>query len=295
MRSFSTEKSVSNKNNLFECKKCDYNTCIKSDWMKHLKTKKHNFNAVENLFFNCEYCGKNYKDRSGLWYHVKRCDKKNKFVATEEKKDNFENMDMIDKSLILQLLKQNSELQNKIIEISEKIGTNNSYNNNCNNKQFNLQFFLNETCKNAMNMADFIDSLEIKSQELEDFGKLGYIKGISNIFIRSLKELDETQRPLHCTDKKRETFYIKENDIWEKENGNKEKMRKIIKEIVHKNFKRIPKWREDNPNSEITSSNKNIEYMRILNQVMSGVTCDDEQGINKIIKSVSNEVYLDKN
>jgi hypothetical protein len=207
-----------------------------------------------------------------------------------------------EKEIIKELMKQNQtillenqEFKHLILNLVDKpqnIITNTNCNNN--NKQFNLQFFLNETCKNAMNMADFIDSLEIKSNELENFGKLGYVKGISNIFIRGLKELDETERPLHCTDKKRETLYIKDNNVWEKEGIEKEKFKKAIKEIVHKNFKSIPKWKEDNPSSEDISSKKNIEYMYILNQVMTGITPDDEYGINKIIKSVSAEVYLDK-
>jgi hypothetical protein len=165
---------------------------------------------------------------------------------------------------------------------------------NSNNKQFNLQFFLNETCKNAMNITDFVDSLEIKSNELEDLGKLGYVQGISNIFIRGLKELDETERPLHCTDKKREILYIKESDNWEKEGIDKSRVKKIVKEIAHKNFKRIPDWKEENPLSEDSSSRKHIEYMQILNQVMTGITPEDEAGINKIIKKVAQEVYIDK-
>ena len=198
------------------------------------------------------------------------------------------------------LLMENKEFKSLIMDLVAKpipaINTNitnNVNNHNSNNKQFNLQFFLNETCKNAMNITEFVDSLEIKSCELEDFGKLGYIQGISNIFIRGLKELDETERPLHCTDKKREILYIKHNNIWEKD-SDKEKMIKTIKDIANKNFKRIPKWKQDNPLSEDNSTKKHMEYMHILNQVMTGITPDDEVGINKIIKKIALEVYIDK-
>jgi len=191
------------------------------------------------------------------------------------------------KTLIMDFLK-NPPKQETVINHTENTMM------NSNNKQFNLQFFLNETCKNAMNITDFVDSLEIKSNELEDLGKLGYVQGISNIFIRGLKELDETERPLHCTDKKREILYIKESDNWEKEGTDKSRVKKIVKEIAHKNFKRIPDWKEENPLSEDISSRKHIEYMQILNQVMSGITPEDEAGINKIIKKVAQEVYIDK-
>jgi hypothetical protein len=201
------------------------------------------------------------------------------------------------------ILLENQEFKHLIMDLVSKPTTgsnttnnnitNNVNNTNSHNKQFNLQFFLNETCKNAMNITDFVNSLEIKSNELEDFGKLGYVQGISNIFIRGLKELDESERPLHCTDKKREIIYIKDNDVWEKD-YEKEKVIKTIKDIAHKNFKRIPKWKEENPMSDDSSTKKHMEYMLILNQVMSGITPEDEDGINKIVKKIATEVYIDK-
>ena len=166
-------------------------------------------------------------------------------------------------------------------------------NNNSNNKQFNLNLFLNETCKDAMNITDFVNSLQIETNELETLGRHGYIRGISNIFIKGLKELDETARPVHCTDKKREILYIKDNNIWEKDQE-KEIMKGAIKEIANKNFKGLPKWKESNPTSDDVSSNKHMEYMQILNQVVTSIDPEDEMGINKIIKSVATEVYINK-
>ena len=286
---------------LFECKLCDYNTCKKSHFERHLLTPKH-LNAIKmankaiNLEqkYSCEFCKKEYNHYSSMHRHKKNCPKRvnvgsespflKKLIKQNEKLI-LENNEF--KTLIMDFLK-NPPKQETVINHTENTMM------NSNNKQFNLQFFLNETCKNAMNITDFVDSLEIKSNELEDLGKLGYVQGISNIFIRGLKELDETERPLHCTDKKREILYIKESDNWEKEGTDKSRVKKIVKEIAHKNFKRIPDWKEENPLSEDSSSKKHMEYMLILNQVMTGITPEDEAGINKIIKKVAQEVYIDK-
>jgi hypothetical protein len=284
------------KGGAFFCEKCQYKTSHKYDFERHISTLKHKrmTNGLQDDVFLCPenficHCGKIYKYRQGLFKHKNTCKRRKKEEPTAPKFDDF------DKSMILELLKQNGDLQKQIIEISSKptIVTNYTTNTNSNNKQFNLQFFLNETCKNAMNIKDFVDSLEIKSNELEDLGKLGYVQGISNIFIRGLKELDETERPLHCTDKKRETLYIKDINGWEKDSFEKTRVKKIIKDISNKNFKRIPDWKQENPLSEDITSKKHMEYMQILNQVMGSITPEDEQGINKIIRNVVNHVCID--
>ena len=195
------------------------------------------------------------------------------------------------KNIIMDFMK-NSQAQ-QISTISSHNNSNNT-NTNSHNKQFNLQFFLNDTCKNAMNMSDFMNSIIINNNELEDMGKLGYVKGISNIFIRALNELDETKRPLHCTDLKRETIYIKDDDVWTKETPDNLKIKKIITYIADKNFRKIPKWRQDNPESDDIMSKKHMDYVLMVNQVMTGITPDDDLGINKIIRNVSQHVYLDK-
>jgi hypothetical protein len=167
-------------------------------------------------------------------------------------------------------------------------------NTNCNNKnQFNLNVFLNEKCKNAMNMSDFISSLQIQDDDFENMGKLGYVQGISNIFIKGLKDLDEAVRPIHCSDIKREVLYIKDNDVWDKDD-NKQKIRNVIALIAHKNFKYIPVWKELNPSASDVTTKKNDEYMRIANQVTTAITPDDDTGINKIIRNVANKVIIDK-
>ena len=245
-------------------------------------------------------CKKIYKSRVGLWYHNKICIKQDKPNIENKndtlEKDSVKELIKLNKSILL----ENQEFKKLIMElVSKPTITNNNSNVNSNNtishnKQFNLQFFLNETCKNAMNINEFMDSLEIKSDELEDMGNLGYVKGISNIFIRALNELDETERPIHCTDKKREIMYVKDNNVWEKETVDKFKIKKIVTYIANKNFRRIPKWRADNPQSDDIMSKKHMEYMNMLHEIMTGITPDNDSGINKIIRTVANEVYLDK-
>jgi hypothetical protein len=144
-----------------------------------------------------------------------------------------------------------------------------------------------------MNMSDFIDSIQIENDDFENIGKLGYVQGISNIFIKNLKDLDETVRPMHCNDLKREVLYIKENDVWDKDE-NKKQVRHAIAMIAHKNFKYIPVWTDENPQALDCTTKKNDQYMRIANQVATAITPDDDAGINKIIRNVSQNVIIDK-
>jgi hypothetical protein len=283
----------------FLCELCNFITNNKKDYGRHLATLKHISQCGGNGWnaknpqktpdFEC-MCGKIYKHSSGLWKHKKKCN------ATEPTSNNG---DPTDKQLIMLLLKENKEFKELIIEQSGKMlelankPSSITNNNNCTSQQFNLNLFLNEKCKNAMNMSDFVDSLEILEDDFEDIGKLGYIQGISNIFIKGLKDLDETTRPLHCNDRKRETLYIKENDTWNKDDNN-QKFIKAIQEVSHKNVKYIPVWRDAHPDALDGTTKKNSQYMRIVNQVMTSISPDDRVGINKIISNVANKVYIDK-
>ena len=291
----------------FFCEKCEIATNNKKDFDRHILTAKHKRLMMANDFSTTKEhyckCGKSYKHMSSLCKHRNNC----KFIIPENKNDLTK--DELIKQLIIQnqqLIFENKEFKNFMFEQSNKMFEQNnklielaskpsSIHNNCNNKnqQFNLQFFLNEKCKNAMNMSDFIDSIQIEDEDFENIGKLGYIQGISNIFIKGLKELDETVRPMHCNDIKRETLYIKDNDVWDKDD-NKQKIRNAIAMIAHKNFKYIPIWREANPSSFDVTTKKNDLYMRIANQVTSAITPDDDSGINKIIRNVASNVVIDK-
>jgi len=285
------------KNSLYLCKKCQFSSRNKNDYARHLLTAKHQSvtlgDKTVTRAFCCETCGKKYSSRNGLWSHNKKCTKTQKTQEITPHDEMYE--DMSDKDLIMMLLKQNNDLVNKVIELSSNSNMSNSMNINTNshNKHFNVNVFLNETCKNAMNMKDFVNSLKIESEELENVGKLGYVEGISNIFIRGLKELDETERPMHCMDKKRETLYIKEDDEWNKDDK-KDKVKTVIGQIAHKNFMKLIEWKEDNPAWENTETKKHAQYAEMVKQVFTGITPDDQNGINKIIKKVATEVYVDK-
>ena len=196
--------------------------------------------------------------------------------------------------LVIELIKQNKELL-EIVKNGTNITNTNVTGNttNSHNKAFNLQFFLNETCKEAMNMTDFIDSLTLQLSDLEDVGGKGYIQGISNIIVKNLKELDVTKRPVHCTDKKRETVYIKDNNIWEKDDD-KSKMHKLIKKVVSKNMKLLPKYRELHPDCMTYYSKFNDQYQSIVYETMGGKGDNDFEKNEKIIKNIIKEVVVKK-
>jgi hypothetical protein len=300
------------KNKQYICELCNLQTDNKKDFNKHIMTAKHlktisgnNFCVIngdkkDNNPLACQ-CGKSYKHHSSLWKHKKTCSNKNNQSEINEMVEQ-----MSDKELIMYLLKENKEFKELIIDQSNKMMEQNNkmlqlankptignFNNNCNNKQFNLQVFLNDKCKNAMNMSDFLDTIQIEDDDFENIGKLGYIQGISNIFIKGLKDLDETVRPMHCNDIKRETLYIKDNDTWDKDE-NKHKVRNAIAMIAHKNIKYIPIWTDNHPEALDSTNKKNDLYMKIANQVTTAITPDDDIGINKIIRNVANKVIIDK-
>ena len=230
--------------------------------------------------------------------HKKKCSFEETMVEqTEEKKEKEkeekeENVDY--KDVILTLVKQNNELQNTIKEMIPKIG--NTINNNTttnNNNQFNLQMFLNEDCKNALNIKDFVNSLQLSIKDLTDTGKLGYVDGISRIFVNALNDMDITERPIHCTDIKRETVYIKDADKWEKDGNENTKLKKTILDIENKNIKMIPKWQEENPECRIMDTRQADELMEISINALGGNE-EKEKSAKKIVKNVLKEVMIDK-
>jgi hypothetical protein len=206
--------------------------------------------------------------------------------------------------IIKELMKQNAEFKsmlleqnNKLIELAKegKHVTNNTTNNTTNNN-FNLNLFLNEKCKDALNIMDFINQLQLKLSDLDMVGRVGYSEGISKIFIRGLKELDICKRPIHCSDLKRETLYVKDKDAWEKDNDDKTKLKLAIKHISAKNVKNISAWIEEHPESENIDTKKHMEYHNIIINATGGLTNEeDEKNYNKIIRNVAQEVVIDKN
>jgi hypothetical protein len=308
----------------FCCEVCNFKCSQKCDWERHIIRAKHvdahignqkEIKKLEKTFF-CN-CGKKFITNSGLWKHKskKTCLTKNYSIKeefnckTKEEKKETSAIDINDKDqLILFLIKQNSELikeqgsikqmmieqQNIVLEIA-KNGTNNTTttHTNSHNKAFNLNLFLNETCKDAMNIMDFVESINLQLSDLEGVGEKGYIEGISNIIVKNLKALDITQRPVHCTDKKRETLYVKDDNKWEKDDENV-KMHKMIRKVQDKNFRMIKKFKEKYPEYYKASSKQSDVYNNIIIESMGGKGDNDFEKEEKIIKKVSKEVVIDK-
>jgi len=295
----------------FYCEICNYSTCKKFDYEKHLLTDKHkkrenDSKMVENDsnlspkvadYYKCR-CGKIYKYNSGYYRHKKICD------YDPDIQSNI-NKDITDKDLIMMLIKDNSELKNMLIEqqsIMMKVienGTHNTTNNttnntNSHNKAFNLNFFLNETCKDAMNIMDFVDSIKLQLSDLEKMGEVGYVNGISNIITTNLKALDVSLRPVHCMDKKRETIYVKDQDKWEKEDDNKSRLRKAIKRVANKNIRLLPQFREKNPEYKNPASRISDKYDKMVIEVMGGLGNNDIEKEDKIIHNISKNVVVEK-
>jgi hypothetical protein len=291
--------------NNFYCQICDYNTKRKSNLLNHLNTTRHktatsgnkNKQILSNNFV-CENCNKTYKDRTGLWKHKKKCKCDNDTHYNESvnnKTDSKIHDEISDKELIIMLIKENSEFKNMMMEALE----NGTYNNSCNttnshNKSFNLQFFLNETCKDAMNIMDFVNSIQLQLSDLESVGKLGFVEGISNIITNNLKALDVTQRPVHCTDDKRETIYVKDENKWEKEDDQKNKIRKAIKKIATKNLCLLPKFKDAHPDCNRSSSKFSDQYNKIVIEACGGSGNNDLEKEDKIIRNIAKNVTIDK-
>jgi len=298
-------KTSKNEQHEYVCESCDYKCSKRFNWDRHVLTAKHlqetNGNILETKKeqneqkgqikeFTCENCNKEFKTRSGLWKHKKNC---NEDIKNNEEVQNNENDD---KELIMMLVKQNSELleviKNGTHNTSNSHNTNNT--NNSHNKTFNLQFFLNETCKDAMNIMDFVDSIKLQLSDLENVGKAGYVEGISNIITTNLKALDVTQRPIHCADKKREVLYVKDENKWEKEDDEKTKIRKAIKRVACKNQRLLPKFKEEHPDCGKYHSKFSDQYNKIVVESMGGSGDNDMEKEDKIIKNISKNVTIDK-
>jgi hypothetical protein len=228
---------------IFFCESCNYKCIKKSEYEKHILTNKHKNlqNPTlnnNNKIYECK-CGKKYKHSSTLYAHKKTCSYVEQLKTIENENKQKNEVEEL-KEFMKYLMKENSEMKNIMMEVIKNgphITNNTTNNNNSHNKTFNLQLFLNETCKDAMNITDFVDSLQLQLSDLEKVGEVGYIEGISSIIVKSLNALDISERPIHCTDKKRETMYVKDEDKWEKENVLKEKMHKMVRKVSNKNIK----------------------------------------------------------
>jgi hypothetical protein len=299
----------------YYCEICDYKCSKVFNWDRHIITSKHTKRMSESQtvtkneqkeqnepehftkLYRCDCCHKIYNSRNGLWKHKLKCKIDNgKINELIKQPTNTENEA---KELIQYLMKENSEFkqliieQNKqMIELAKNSGNNN---NNTTNNNFNLNFFLNETCKNAMNIMDFVNQLNVSTNDLEETGRLGFAEGISKIFINGLKNIDIPDRPIHCSDFKRETIYIKDDNQWNKESDDKIVLTKAIKHVAHKNMKQISEWTKTHPEYNDSDSRQNDKYLKIVRESMSGSSQEEtNKNYNKIIKNIVKETVINK-
>ena len=306
---------ICKKNGVFQCEQCNLTFATKQNLqthnhsLKHLKKIKQIEESEEDN--QCLHCGKEYSSRSGLWKHVKTMHKdKNdqEFESGDDEDENDEDKsikpqknNVITPELIMLLIQQNKEMQQAMIEMAKNMGSNNNSNNtnniqNNNNKSFNLNFFLNETCKDAMNMSDFLNRLDVTTYDFEHTGQNGYVEGMCRILENGLNQLEVHERPIHCTDAKRETIYIKDNDKWEIDDEKKTKLTSVIKQVGAKNIKMIPQWCKEHPGWNDGDSKENDRYLKYVFNSMCGGT-DEEiyKNYGDIARYISKITVVDKN
>ena len=306
----------------YVCGSCNFSSSNKKDYNRHIQTRKHkeeiNGNEGKIKIPLCENCNKTFKTESGLWKHKKNC----KAILKNELREPEKVVEggvpdiskMITPDMIMTLLTQNQELmmsnnefkeliveqqqemtklQGQLLEVAKEGKTINTNCNNNSNNKFNLNFFLNEQCKNAMNIKDFVNNMVLTVEDLKNTGDLGYIDGITKIFTDKLKAIDTYDRPMHCTDLKRETLYIKQNNEWDKDTD-KEKMKIAIEVVANKNLNNLGNWKEENPGHEVMDSREDQEFVKIMTNSLGGMGTDREKNKQRIMKNVMKEVTVDR-
>jgi len=285
----------------FHCENCDFKCSKKGDWTRHISTSKHQrmLNVTkndENLHKNikpyaCDNCDKIYNSRNGLWAHKKKCtiEKENPDIVELLINENKEF-----KNVIIELLKNNTDLQTKMFDVCKNSNINSNNTINSHNKTFNLQLFLNEQCKDAMNIMDFVNTFQLQFSDFERIGEVGYVEGISKIIIDKLSEMDIYKRPIHCSDAKREIMYVKDKDVWEKENATNSKLRLAIRYISKKNSDMVRPWLVKHPGALYSEHHLSDAYQNMIIESMGGNSGTLEQCENKIIRKISRMVLIDK-
>jgi len=285
----------------FICECCNFNTSNKKDFNRHLSTAKHKnlTNLTEKTHKNpkaspheCSQCYKQYKSRMGLWQHSKKCINK---IQNDDSLDNNEEVDVV-----VDLIKQNAELKELILEQSKQLqcmmdntSTQSIHNQTINNNQkFNLNFFLNTTCKDAMNMSEFIENIQVDFTDIENIGRDGYVSGMTNMILSRIKDLDITKRPLHCTDLKRETMYIKDNDEWSKDNSENENLREMISIVAKHNYNTVPLWRKQHPDCNVSDHPSYNLCMDMMRNIIGDVGVAQSRLDSKVIKNISRHIIV---
>jgi len=308
------EVKILQKNAKFVCNYCDFKAFKQCDWDRHVNTKKHSHRVSGSKMevleipkspkFGCE-CGKKFITHSGMWKHKQKCGDHNANNTNNTNTNNNNNTNIIDillnENKIMKdfMIEQNHDFKTLIMElvkkdnISNNIISNNTINSN--NKTFNLSLFLNETCKDALNIGEFVDSIKVQLTDLETFGHSGYVEGVSKILIKNLNELETCKRPIHCSDSKRDVLYIKDDNKWCKENDDKLVIKKAIRDVSNKNIKQITEWTNLNPDCKKSDSRKNDQYLKIVMNSMSGGSNEEQcNNVEKIIKNITKSVIIDK-
>ena len=281
----------------FHCEMCDYKCCRTADWNKHLLTRKHtnrtNRTNLSQKSLACKNCGKEYSARNSLWYHESRCSVSktvesenvaiiNKLLADNQELRNF----------LVEQSKNTNELMNKALDCCKTTSTNNTtINGNVNNSKFNINLFLNEQCKDAFNFTDFVNKIQISYADLENNAQLGFVAGISKIFLDNLKQLDVNERPIHCTDVKRETMYIKDEDKWNKESDDT-KLQKAIQTVSYKSMGKLMEWKQENPDYQNADSDFSKRCLDMQRQSLAG--SDRDVYYPKVIHVLAKETMVDK-
>jgi hypothetical protein len=286
----------------FNCDDCCFTSANKKDYERHLKTKKHEkmTKCIAKILpmnelpsYICKNCNKCYQDASGLWKHNKKCK-----IIEEREPSVISEQPTFSNDLLVTLINQNTELQKQIFELAKNQNVvNNMHMNshNTTNNHFNLNLFLNETCKDALNITDFLQSIQLQVKDFEATGKLGYVEGISRIIINGLKTMDVHKRPIHCTDVKRETVYIKDNNFWEKENEEKMRLKKAVSHVAQMNLSQLRQWQKENPNHVNINTKENEDFLHLSMVALGGQSeKEDEKYMDQILKKVFKEIVIDK-
>jgi hypothetical protein len=288
----------------YSCKICDFKASEKWRYIRHLSTPKHQKETKEDTLDDAKSCtpylckcGKEYKYRQGLWKHQKNCTVKNDEIVTSSHNE-------FSKEMFIMLLQQNKEFKELIMDQNTKmiemamntncITNNNNNINTTNNQNFNMNFFLNEQCKDALNIGEFVNTLPLTLEDLENTGKVGYVKGITDIVVRGLKEMDIHKRPIHCSDLKREVMYVKDNDVWHKDEENV-KVKKAIQNIGTRNYRQVKEWIEKYPEAKDINTKKHEQYVGIRLKCTGGSdNAEDDKLQNKILSSIAKVVHITK-
>jgi len=294
----------------YECEVCQFFTKRTNDWNKHLKTKKHQKNVTGEQLYTCIYCEKQYKVYKSFWCHAKKCKEKNSDMKNELIDSSRELKTNLNSDLIYKLLNENQEMRNflveqnqemmklmseqnnKIISLVKPNVTNNILNGDINNNKFNINVFLNEKCKNAMNLSEFLDTIVVSREDLENNARLGFVNGMTKIFIDNLKRLNISERSIHCTDFKRETIYVKEDDKWIKDENN-EKLNSAISSISSKSMRTLVAWKHENPDHNDYDS----DFFKLSNIILQNSVSGQQKTtfFPKIIRNIARETTINKN